>query len=56
MIDDYLSITLERLSKNSPTLCLLKAVALPREVGSGVRHDKWWRALKAVNQSGPRKG
>ncbi len=56
MIDDYLSITLERLSNNSPTLCLLKAVALPREVASGVRHDKWWRALKAVNQSGPRKG
>ena len=51
--DYHLSLTLERLSKSSPTV-LIKGSSSYKEVAPGVRHE-WWRALKYVNEPGPRK-
>ena len=39
-------MTLDRLSKNSLTLCSLKTVARARDVPSGLRNDKQCRSLK----------
>ena len=48
-----LSITVAKLSKNSPTVALLKAEVLASNVGSGIRQDKCCRAEKLLNQSRP---